>query len=44
MDQAHILPHGQPVVIDHLVEQVALLLGETLLVAKIGYNVVHYYL
>ena len=37
------MPRGQPAVLDHLVAQVALLLGETLLWAKIAYNVFHYY-
>ena len=42
-DQAHILPRGHPAGLDHLVAQVALLLGETLLWAKIGNNVLHCY-
>ena len=39
-DQSHILPRGQLAGLDHLVAQVALLLGETLLWTKIGNNVI----
>ena len=42
-DQSHILPRGQLAGLGHIVAQVALLLGETLLWAKISNNVIHFF-